>query len=636
VYKGAVFWDTEVFMLPFFLNAFPRQARALVEYRIHGLPGARAKAAEEGHRGAFYAWESQDGGREACTLFNVNDVLTGRPLRTFFRDKQIHISADVALAVASYVRATGDRSLLGGPQGGGLEVVFECARFLLSWAVWRPDRERYEFLDVTGPDEYHERVDNDYWTNFTAHKALEAALELGRAVDPDNPLVRRLAEVVPLVYVPEADATGVVPQCDGYRRWEDATPAVLRTRLKHPHEYWGCGDGVARWTQVIKQADVVLAQALYPDDHAARVRAASWDYYEPRTEHGSSLSACAYAIAAARLGRVEVAHRYFLKTATVDLTGDSKQFVGDLYIGGTHPAANGGAWMTVVQGFLGLSVGDTVAVDPHLPPGWTKVALAVGTPQGSFGLEVVPGGGTLRPHDLSGPLHLRWGHRRFAWPGQRALTLVDGWPPGARAALFDLDGVLGDTARYHYRAWKKLANSLGFDFSDRDNEALKGVSRAESLEIILALGGVTKTPEEKAALADQKNRWYVDMIGGMDPSELLPGVVDYLTHLRSRGVKVALGSASKNAGTILAKTGIAALFDAVVDGNRVTRSKPDPEVFVTGARDLGVDPLRCVVFEDSRSGVAAARAAGMTVVGIGSVHDLGDADWVVAGVGDLL
>jgi beta-phosphoglucomutase len=642
VYKGAVFWDTEIFMVPFLLNALPETARSLLHYRVETLKGALHKAQEEGYLGAFYAWESQDGGREACTLFNVNDVFTGRPLRTFFRDKQIHISADVALALWDYFQVTGDRTLL---ETGGADVIFECARFFLSWMVWRPDRNRFELLDVTGPDEYHERVDNDYWTNFTALKTLEAARavahEFGASAGRTT-LLTRLDGVIEKFYLPQPDpTTGVIPQFDGYHRLEDATPAVLKTRMKHPHEYWGCGDGLARWTQVIKQADVVLALALYPGDHTEAVRRANWEFYEPRTEHGSSLSASAYAIAAARLGKTDFAYRYFLKTATVDMTGDSKQYVGDLYIGGTHPAANGGAWMAVVHGFLGLErSGHTLSLDPHLPQGWTEVRLALGVGGETLDAAVTLDTITLTPHrPFEKPLTVTVGGRSVAWWGARPLVLPVGptvLPVPMKAALFDLDGVLVDTAKYHFLAWRKLANSMGFDFTEHDNEQLKGVSRTESLVLILKLGGVTRTAEEQAALCELKNQWYVEMIGGMDPSELLPGVVDYLEALRARGVKIALGSASKNAGMILEKTGITRYFDAIVDGTKVSRSKPDPEVFLRGAQELGVAEVDCVVFEDSRAGLQASRAGGMASVGIGRAADLPEADVVVAGVACLL
>jgi len=201
--------------------------------------------------------------------------------------------------------------------------------------------------------------------------------------------------------------------------------------------------------------------------------------------------------------------------------------------------------------------------------------------------------------------------------------------------LFDLDGVIVDTAVYHYKAWKRLANDLGFDFTEQQNEKLKGISRARSLELILEWGGVEKTELERAELATRKNQWYVDMINNMQPDEILPGTEDFLKALKAGGYKIGLGSASKNSGAILQKVGLKSYFDAVVDGNVVTTSKPDPEVFLKGAELLGVDPAACVVFEDAIAGVAAAKAGGMKVVGIGEPAVLTGADLVVSGLDQM-
>jgi len=152
-----------------------------------------------------------------------------------------------------------------------------------------------------------------------------------------------------------------------------------------------------------------------------------------------------------------------------------------------------------------------------------------------------------------------------------------------KACIFDLDGVIVDTAVYHYKAWKRLANELGFDLTEQQNEKLKGVSRVRSLELILQWGGVTKTAAEQEELAARKNEWYVEMINRMTPDEILPGAKEFLIACREAGLKTALGSASKNSGTILDKVGIAGLFDAVIDGNKVSKPKPDPEVFLQGA-----------------------------------------------------
>jgi beta-phosphoglucomutase len=201
-----------------------------------------------------------------------------------------------------------------------------------------------------------------------------------------------------------------------------------------------------------------------------------------------------------------------------------------------------------------------------------------------------------------------------------------------RAAVFDLDGVIVDTAKYHYLAWKRLANELGFDFSERDNERLKGVSRMRSLEILLEIGGLDLDEAEKAALAEKKNRWYVEYIREMDESELLPGARECLLRLGEKGVKIALGSASKNTPTIIDCLNIADLFDAVVDGNKTSKAKPDPEVFLLAAQELGVEPADCVVFEDAEAGLQAARAAGMYAIGVGDPGVLKSAHDIVAGL----
>ena len=204
-----------------------------------------------------------------------------------------------------------------------------------------------------------------------------------------------------------------------------------------------------------------------------------------------------------------------------------------------------------------------------------------------------------------------------------------------QACLFDLDGVIVDTAVYHYKAWKRLANELGFDFTEEQNERLKGVSRVRSLEIILEIGGVAKTDAEKEELATRKNTWYVDMINHMQPSEILPGAREFVQTCRNAGIKTALGSASKNSMTILEKIGMVNLFDTIIDGNKVSKAKPDPEVFLKGAEALDVAPSDCVVFEDAIAGVEAAINGGMKVVGIGSPNVLTGANLVVSGLGEM-
>ncbi|WP_433945212.1 beta-phosphoglucomutase [Paenibacillus sp. SN-8-1] len=198
-----------------------------------------------------------------------------------------------------------------------------------------------------------------------------------------------------------------------------------------------------------------------------------------------------------------------------------------------------------------------------------------------------------------------------------------------QACLFDLDGVLVDTAKYHYLAWKRLAEELGFVFTEQDNERLKGVSRTASLEILLEIGGIKLDDAAKLELAERKNNWYVESITSMDETEILPGALEFLKECRANGLKVALGSASKNAMLILNNTGLTPYFDAIIDGTKTAAAKPDPEVFVLGAKEVGIPAEHCVVFEDAEAGIEAAVRAGMRSVGIGSPDTLSRANLVI-------
>jgi beta-phosphoglucomutase len=204
-----------------------------------------------------------------------------------------------------------------------------------------------------------------------------------------------------------------------------------------------------------------------------------------------------------------------------------------------------------------------------------------------------------------------------------------------KACIFDLDGVIVDTARYHFLGWKRLTDQLGIRFTEEDNERLKGVSRMASLEIILEIGKKNLNEKQKLEYAALKNTWYVEYISKMTPEEILPGCLEFIGELKNAGIKVAVGSASKNTPTILERVGILHLFDAVADGNNVTKAKPDPEVFLKAASLLGVKPEECIVFEDAAAGVQAALNAGMICVGIGSAKILKAAHLVVNGLDEM-
>jgi beta-phosphoglucomutase len=201
--------------------------------------------------------------------------------------------------------------------------------------------------------------------------------------------------------------------------------------------------------------------------------------------------------------------------------------------------------------------------------------------------------------------------------------------------IFDLDGVIVDTAKYHYLAWKRLADQLGIHFTTEDNERLKGVSRMDSLEIILEIGQLNLSSDQKNEYATLKNEWYVNFISRMTPDEILKGSRELLQELRAAGIRTAIGSASRNTPMILERVGILDLFDAVADGNKVSKAKPDPEVFIKAAELIGIDPVDCIVFEDAIAGIQAALNAGMFCIGVGSANVLAEAHFVVKGLNEV-
>ena len=389
-YKGAVFWDTEMFMLDFFLFTEPSVAKTLLKYRIDTLEGAKRKAEYYGYQGAFYAWESQEGGYDACSDYNVTDVFTGRQMRTYFKDKQLHISAAIVHGIMRYTNYTGSNELLA---EGGAEVILECASFYYDLLVKRVNRDRYELHDVIGPDEYHERVNNNAYTNRMAKFTFDSAVQvLTQEIEKDRGLKERLElsyqpiallkqfkDASEKLYIPAPDkASGVIEQFDGYFKLEEVSIEELKGRLLHEKEYWGGAYGIATHTKVIKQADVVTMLNLFSQDYDKSTLLQNWEYYEPRTEHGSSLSACMYAILACKCNMPDQAYPFFMKSALSDIRGKGKEWAGLIYIGGTHPASSGGAYMTAVEGFAGLhQENGMLKVKSCLPSGWRSLCFHV-------------------------------------------------------------------------------------------------------------------------------------------------------------------------------------------------------------------------------------------------------------------
>ncbi len=390
-YQGAAFWDQEVFNLPMWVHTFPEVARNVLVYRHKTLDGARRKAARLGYAGAYYAWISGDTGDELCPDFFFRDVLTGRPIRNHFNDWQMHISPDIAVTIDGYVRATGDAAFVA---ERGAEIAFEVARFLASFVHYRVHDGHYHLVRLLGPDEYHENVDDNVFSLEQSRVALAEAVQLYDLLRSDHPEVLRALEeqlgltdaerdlwadvLERLVEVEPDPHTHLLEQFRGYFALEDISPEDLRERLQHPDEYWGWPNGIAVHTQVTKQPDVVQLFISQPELYDRATIEANYDYYLPRTQHGSSLSRPMYAMVAARLGRVAEAERLFLRGATVDLLADSHPAPGGTFIGGIHIAACGATWQVAVLGFGGLHVRDDhLEIDPHLPEGWERLQYGV-------------------------------------------------------------------------------------------------------------------------------------------------------------------------------------------------------------------------------------------------------------------
>jgi trehalose/maltose hydrolase-like predicted phosphorylase len=379
-YLGHVFWDTESYLLPFYTCTWPAAARALLMYRYHTLPAARAKAARLGYRGALYAWESADTGEETTPEMVLGP--TGRPTPVLCGRLEQHISADIALAVWNYWQATEDVPFL---LEAGAEMLLETARFWASRATIEADG-RYHVRDVIGPDEYHEHVDDNAYTNVLGQWNLERGLEAADLLAdhwPDR--WRALSDRLGLAPDELAHwravaaglttgldpATGRVEQFAGYFGLEDIDLGPYAGRTVPMDVVLG-SERIQR-SQVIKQADVVMLLALLPERFAREVHEANFDFYEPRCGHGSSLSRSMHALVAARLGRLALAERYFRETAATDLDDTAGGVAG-----GVRIAALGGLWQVAVLGFAGLALrADGLAFDPHLPASWRMLTFEV-------------------------------------------------------------------------------------------------------------------------------------------------------------------------------------------------------------------------------------------------------------------
>lgn len=620
-YEGHYFWDAEIFMLPAMLATAPALARGMLEYRYSILDAARRHAREMNHpRGALFAWRTISG--DECSAYFPSG------------SAQYHINAAVAWALRVYVDATGDLEFL---REKGAEILFDTARVWMD--IGHFDARRggaFCIPAVTGPDEYTALVDNNHYTNRMAQCHLRHAVHVMRWLANEHPdthadLVARLGlephevedwqHAAEAMYLPVDASSGVFPQDDTFLdkprlpaqpHSADKQPLLLRM---HPLTLYR--------HQVCKQADVLLALALAGEDVDRDAKRRNLEYYEGVTVHDSTLSAATFAVVAAEIGDMDRAWRYFMDSLRVDLD--------DLHgnaAHGVHLAAMAGSWQALAWGFGGLRMlHGQLAFAPRLPAAWNgyrfgvrwrgrRVRVAVHPERVEYTLlegdplDILHHGETVRLHS-----------------GRPAVKATPGADcPPLEAVIFDLDGVIADTAVMHEAAWKRLAEEIGVPFDHGIGERLKGVDRRGSLDILLEQAPRPYSEAEKQALTDRKNDLYRDMLSHVDAGNLLPGARKAITSTRQAGLKVGLASASRNAPLLLERLGIAGLFDFIVDAGTINRSKPDPEIFLAAAHGLGVAPEACLGVEDAAAGIASIQAAGMKAVGVGSAQALADAD----------
>ena len=639
-YEGHCFWDAEVFAAPVLAVTAPELARSQLLFRSRTLERARAHAREINHpQGALYPWRTI-AGDEASAYFPGGSA-------------QYHINADIAFAVQVYDRATGDEAFV---FEHGCELVFETARIWMQVGAFNPRRGgAFCIAGVTGPDEYTALIDNDHYTNRMAKAHLAYAVELAgrlRAGRPqaaealfariglDQAEIEGWAAAAAVMHLPIDPVLGVHPQDDtflGKPRWDFEASKDRRPLLLHYHPL------TLYRHQVCKQASVVLAHALTAcEDLDQKQR--DFDYYEAIAVHDSTLSASGHAILAADIGEMAKAEAYLHETSFVDL--DNLHGNTDH---GLHLASAAGSWMALVWGWGGFRPQGQVpkfrpVCSDMLPRYafslvWRGRRLSVSVDAAGATYALLAGEPLVIEHDgqpltltASGPVSMP---PLAPHPAGRSMLVRREPQAPFQAALFDLDGVLTDTARAHYLAWKRLADQIGAPFDEQANEALKGVDRMGSLDLILQRAPGAFDAAERQALADRKNGYYLDLIQSFGPGDLFPGAREALEAARAAGLKLALVSASRNAALLVARLGVADLFDHVVDAGGVARGKPHPEIYLSAAVALGVEPRACVGVEDAQAGVQGLLAAGIYAVGVGDPAVLSSADAVVGGIDAL-
>lgn len=609
-YEGHYFWDTEMYILPFFTFTQPEISRKLLEFRYATLDKARERAAAMSQKGALYPWRTIDGS-ECSSYFPAGTA-------------QMHINADISYAIKQYVQATRDYEFLATM---GAEILFETSRFWVDLGHFNPARKGAFCIDgVTGPDEYTAIVNNNAYTNLMVQDQLHYAYETAELLCRKYPehyerLKSKLGlteselkdwlEAAEKMFIPFDEGLGIYAQDDSFlnkQRWDfDHTPADKYPLLLHYHPL------VIYRHQVLKQADLVMAMFLLGDQFSLADKIRNYNYYEPLTTHDSSLSPCIHSIICAEIGDMAGAYAYFERTVRMDLD-DINRNVKD----GLHTAAMAGSWSSIVNGFGGLRLrGGMLSFYPRLPAKWDSYRFKI-TTNGCL-LDIYVSNKEVIYTLLEGE-EIEILHKGALMQVSTAEPRCVSNERQLEAVIFELDGVITDSGEYHYQAWRDLADELAVSFDRGKHERLKGLTRMESLEIILEGTGLNLSQPVKGMLCNKKNEKYKQLIQQITPEQLFPGVHDLLSDLQKKGVAIGLASANDNAQFILERLNIAHWFQAIADTGDIRISKPDPEIYLQVAEMLGVSPNCCVGIEDTKVGITAIKAAGMSAVGVGATE----------------
>jgi hypothetical glycosyl hydrolase len=384
-YKGHSFWDTEIFILPFYTYSKPEIARKLLEYRYLSIGGARKKAKDNGYEGAMYPWESawlEDG--EVTPVWGAVDIVTGKSTKIWSGFIEQHITSDITFAIWQYYMVTNDEDFM---EKYGYEIMFDTAIFWTSRLEWDEIKQRYHINEVIGPDEYKEHVDNDAFTNWLAYWTIETAINYyNKLKESDSEVIRKLESKLslqnamenwttklPKIYLPEPrDLDNVIPQNDTFLSLEDIDLTKYKNQEHIGSMFKDYNLDQVNKIQVVKQADVVMLLYLLEHKFSKEVKKANYDYYEKRTLHDSSLSLSTHSILASDIDEKDLAYKLFQEATKIDLGENMK--TSDH---GIHAASLGGLWQIVVNGFGGVRmVGGNLRINPKLPENWSRLSFS--------------------------------------------------------------------------------------------------------------------------------------------------------------------------------------------------------------------------------------------------------------------